>query len=319
VTARTVDVPSSIDATGSANASTALNAFIAATPDGSIIRFPVNGIFRMDTGINFNHRHNLIFEGNGATLRPTGTSDVSQNSVFRLGGGDTDITIRDFTFIGQNTQPGVYNGATNENRMGVMIYGGVRIEIANVTMRNIWADNVEISSSPSPTVVADNVWVHDNSFTGAGRMGLGVIAATHVLIERNTFDLNAWVDLDIEPNTVDQEVGWITFRNNTVLRDGTGTSVTPVFVEANGSTSTTNVHDITISGNRVNGKIFTSITNIARRRNVVFTNNTGLTAARGPLLQFAHIDGLTVSGNVQPLTSGSLVSITDSTGVTVSP
>ena len=95
--------------------------------------------------------------------------------------------------------------------------------------------------------------------------------------------------------------------------------MTPVFVEANGSTSTTNVHDITITGNWVNGKIFTSITNVARRRNVVFTNNTGLTAARGPLLQFAHIDGLTVSGNVQPLTSGSLVSITDSTGVTVSP
>jgi hypothetical protein len=37
------------------------------------------------------------------------------------------------------------------------------------------------------------------------------------------------------------------------------------------------------------------------------------------VLMFAHIDGLTVTGNVQPLTSGSLASITDCTGVTYVP
>jgi hypothetical protein len=318
VTTQTVNVPSSIDATGTSDASAALNAFISSVPDGSVIMFKAGGTYQLASGLNFANRHNLVFEGNGATLRPMGTVDVTQNSGFRLA-ADTDIAIRDFTIIGQNTQPGVYNSATNENRMGVMIYGGARVEIANVTMLNTWSDYVEISSTPSPTVMADNIWVHDSTGTGGGRHGVAVIAGTHVLIERNTFDVTAWVDLNIEPNTADQEAGWITFRNNTVLRDGAVVPVGPIFVEANGGTSTTNVHDITITGNRVNGTILTIITNVARRRNVVFTNNTGLTATRGPVLEFAHIDGLTVSGNVQPLTSGAIASITDCTGVVVSP
>ena len=55
---------------------------------------------------------------------------------------------------------------------------------------------------------------------------------------------------------------------------------------------------------------------LARRQNIVFTNNTSTVAGGGPVLRFAHIDGLTVTGNVQPLSSGVLASITDSTGVT---
>ena len=39
-------------------------------------------------------------------------------------------------------------------------------------------------------------------------------------------------------------------------------------------------------------------------------------AAQQDLARLAHIDGLTVTGNRQPITSGSVISITDSTGVT---
>ena len=35
----------------------------------------------------------------------------------------------------------------------------------------------------------------------------------------------------------------------------------------------------------------------------------------GPALRFEHVDGLAVTGNVQPLTSGTLTSISDSTDV----
>ena len=64
------------------------------------------------------------------------------------------------------------------------------------------------------------------------------------------------------------------------------------------------------------GRTLLTIIDLARRQNVVFTNNTLAVTASGPVLRFAHIDGLTVTGNVQPLTSGVLASITDSTGVT---
>ena len=76
------------------------------------------------------------------------------------------------------------------------------------------------------------------------------------------------------------------------------------------------VNGVTVSGNTVSGKSLTTIIDLARRQNVVFTNNSSLVSAGGPVLHFAHIDGLTVTGNVQPMTSGVLASITDSTGVT---
>jgi hypothetical protein len=67
---------------------------------------------------------------------PTVRADSHANSAFALWNWNTDIVIRNVTIVGQNTQPGVYNSATNENRAGVLIYGGSRVEIANVTILN---------------------------------------------------------------------------------------------------------------------------------------------------------------------------------------
>jgi hypothetical protein len=51
---------------------------------------------------------------------------------------------------------------------------------------------------------------------------------------------------------------------------------------------------------------------------VKFLNNTTTKPGRGPVLVFEHVDGLTVSGNVQPLLGGPLTKISDSTGVVTS-
>lgn len=320
VTSETVNVPAIIDATGSSDTSAALNAWIATVPDGSVISFPPGGTFRLTAGIQLTNRHNLVLEGNGATLRPTGQVDIQANSAFALWGGgtslNTDIAIRDFTIIGQNNDPGNYHGATDENRFGVFMFGGLRVEITHMTMLNIWSDFVEVAprlQSDGSQTPADSVWVHDNTFTGGGRMGVSVISATHVLIERNTFDLTAGSTLDIEPNAdCAAGVGWVTFRDNVILRGG---SMEPSFVAANGYNA---IHDVTITGNKTNGRLATDIT-MPRRTSIVFTNNTAQFRAYGPVLTFAHIDGLTVTGNVQPLISGPLASITDSTDVIYEP
>ena len=79
------------------------------------------------------------------------------------------------------------------------------------------------------------------------------------------------------------------------------------------------VSGLTISGNSVTGGSLLTIIGLSRRQNVVFTNNRSTIATWGPVLRFAYIDGLTVTGNVEPLTSGALASITSSTGVTYIP
>ena len=318
VTSETVNVPAIIDASGSTDASAALNAWIATVPDGSVISFPPGGTFRLTAGIQLTNRHNLVLEGNGATLRPTGQLDTQVSSAFALWGHppNTDIVIRNFTIIGQNTDPGRYHGATNENRFGVLIYGGSRVEVANVTMLNTWSDYVEVAprlTGSGDQIPAEQIWIHDNSLTGGGRMGIAVISAMHVLIERNTFDLTAGSTLDIEPNAdCAAGVGWVTFRDNVILRGG---SMEPSFVAANGYNA---IHDVTITGNKTNGRLATDIT-MPRRTSIVFTNNTAQFRAYGPVLTFAHVDGLTVTGNVQPLISGPLASITDSTDVIYEP
>ena len=86
------------------------------------------------------------------------------------------------------------------------------------------------------------------------------------------------------------------------------------FVSANGAAGST-VTGITISSNRVTGGTLLLVMTIARRSNVVFSNNRSSVSGYGPILRFAHVDGLTISGNVQPLRSGTLASISDCTKV----
>ena len=114
---------------------------------------------------------------------------------------------------------------------------------------------------------------------------------------------------DIEPNVSTEGA-----RNVRLLNNTTGTW-TNSFLSADGAVGSV-VNGVTVSGNTVTGKSLNTIIDLARRQNIVFTNNSSLVAAGGPVLHFAHIDGLTVTANVQPLSSGVLASITDSTNVT---
>ncbi len=79
-----IAVPATIDATGSSDASSALIAFVNTVPDGSTIVFKAGGVYRMDAALKFAHRHNLTFEGNGATLRANGGL-TEASSLFWLG------------------------------------------------------------------------------------------------------------------------------------------------------------------------------------------------------------------------------------------
>jgi len=72
---------------------------------------------------------------------------------------------------------------------------------------------------------------------------------------------------------------------------------------------------MTVSGNTVTGGSLLMVIGMTRRANIVFTNNSS-TVPRPDGSSASPIDGLTVTGNVQPLTSGALANTTDCTGVT---
>ena len=332
VTSRTVDVPSSIDSTGATNAAAGLQSFIGSVPDGSTIVFKAGGVYRMDRGLAVENRHDLVFEGNGATLRSTGTGVSMWADPFVISGSPvsvTDIAIRNFVLTSTNPRTGtdIYD-PSHEAQHGVGVYGGSRIEIANSTINHTWGDGVYAANGTTQDWV-NGLWVHDTTFSYIGRNAFTLNAARNALLERNTIDQVGAAVLDIEPDLDYQGVQDVTLRNNSVGVWGKSYRYTMFFVAcANQTAAPAAIVDrLTISGNNVTvgapssvntpnaGGLAMWIGRPARQTRVVVTNNTTTKAGSGPVLRFEHVDGLTVTGNNQPLTSGSLTRIYDSTNV----
>jgi len=329
--ANTVSVPSSIDATGSSDASTALNAFIKSVPDGSTIAFGAGSIYRLDQGIALYNRHNLVFEGNGATLRANNAGSTWMGGPFNINsqrtafGQNSHITIRDFNLVGSNPNTTtVYSPGSGENQHGVGIWGGSYIEVAHNTISHTYGDGVYVSGNDDTHASADSVWIHDNTFTYAGRNGIAITAGTNVLMERNSFDKVGGSILDIEPDWSYQVVASVTFRANSVGSYAHNTYGTAWFFAIVGASDAV-THDVTITGNSVTGnphegydgtpRALNTWVSGAHQQNITFTDNTTTLAAVGPVLYFANVGGVTVTGNRQPLVSGSQAQFSNCTGV----
>jgi hypothetical protein len=300
-----VSVPASIDATGTSDASSAMNSWLRTVPDGSTIVFRACSVYRMDAFLLVVERHNLTFEGNGATLRSNGTTSCGGACSLFYFLNSRGITIRNFNLVGNSPTPGVYS-STWEQAAAVRIMGGSDFEISGLTIRAVGGDGLYAGN---PT----NVSFHNNHIVTAGRNGVSVISGTNITAENNAFDKVGYVTFDDEADHPDEASTNVVFRANTAGTYGAR------FASVEGGHTGAAISGVTISGNTVTGRsLLTVIDNggTARMRNIAFTGNSSTVAAAGPVLEFAHIDGLTVIGNVQPLTSGVLASISDCTGVT---
>jgi len=330
VTTRTISVPNSIDATGQRDASPALRAFLKSVPDGSTILFKTKGIYRLDRGLLVANRHRLVLDGRGATLRAVGPGDLVASSAFVLDGSNRDIAIRNFTIVGANARTGVDLFVPGlEGQQGIAIYGGSRIEINSNTIRNTHGDGVYANENDLPDGWVDGLWIHDNWLSRIGRMGITLNAVSNGTVERNRLDQIGMFVFDIEPNTSSQGARNVAYLNNVVGTYGLTPRYTNWFFAAanNDVAPGAVIENVTVSGNIVTAGAPSSTntpnagglaTWIGRSRvkNVTFTNNQTTKRGRGPALVFEHVDGLTVTGNVQPLFSGSLTRISDSTAVT---
>jgi hypothetical protein len=298
-------VPASIDATGGSNVTAALKAFVNSVPDGSTITFKSSAVYRLDTALQFSRHHRLTLDGNGATLTAGGgTSEVNSLIwVGSYGGGNTDITVRDFNLVGNSSAPGVYQSG-REGAHGVIVHGSSRVEVSGITVSGVWGDCFYVGGW------ADTVSFHDSTCRSNGRNGVTITSGRNVAIERVAFDKSGYVTLDIEPNLSSEGAANVTFTDNTA-----GT-YTDSFFSALGAIGS-NVDGVTISRNTITGKpLVVHVYLATRRTSIVVSDNTSRVAATGPVMRFAHVDGLTVTGNVQPLNSGALASVTDCTGVT---
>jgi hypothetical protein len=313
VTSATYAVPASIDASGATDVYRALNDWIDKVPNGSIIEFPSGGTFKLSQGIKLGQRSNLIIKGHGSTLRLTGSGGDHQSSAFIIGwshrlgywtGGSSHIAISNFTVVGTDPTPGTFGGG--ENQQAIRCNGSTFIEASNITVRAVYGDGAFLDN-------CDDVWIHDTHVVTAGRNGLTVVQGARILAEDNSYDTVGYVTFDDEPNYSDEASKDITFRNNTAGTWGLA------FVSIDGGERGAPINRIIITGNVTTGKaMYVDVDNggAVMMKNIVFSDNRSSVAGPGPRLIFAHVAGLTITGNQQPLTSGSLAKIIDCTGVT---
>ena len=330
VTTATHDVPASIDASGATNAAADLNAWIGTVPDGSVISFPAAGTFSLNEGLLLEGRTDIVLDGNGATLRMTGAANDEAASAFVLRGSD-HVSIGDFTIVGNNPNTTtMYGGGENAHVLSLSgWYGGPpssSVEISNVTATHLYGDGAYLEGrNVAPYEPSHDVWIHDNDWSYIGRNAISSINVTDVLVEHNQFDKIGGAAWDIEPNFAEQEVSRNTFRDNVVGSYSHMTEFVGWFVSSWNVTGQSTIDDITVSGNVVAGiaaagndgtpRGLNSKFEVPNTSHVVFENNTALQAARGPVLYFAHVDNLTVTGNRQPVISGALAEFFECTGV----
>jgi hypothetical protein len=304
--------PATIDFRGLTDVTSALNAFFASVPDGSTIELRPRGRYRVDGTLELSRRHDLVLDGNGATIfaGTEGARDRSQLSMTKA----TGIVIRDLQIEGANPVGGMAEEAYRSDKAfqhGIRMFGARDVEIARVRITKTFGDCILLGRSPDGHF-SERIWIHDSSLARNGRQGIAVIAARDVVIERNRITQTRRATIDLEPDTPADGASRIFILDN---RIGPGLLR---FVAAHGGGP---VNDVVIAYNRLEGRdlaIDIKPPDGARRSGFYIVDNFSNRLSRGDPLRFTRLDGVVVQGNTQPiLVNESVILAADVCGLSV--
>jgi hypothetical protein len=303
-------VPSSVDSTGSTDVTSTLLEFISTVPDGSIVRFTPAGKYRIDGTIELDGRNDLVIDGNGATFF-TNVAGASDRSHWRFFNG-SNLTIENMIIRGASTVGGTSGAfvASMQWQHGVDIRGVNGFQAHGITVSDIFGDCFYMGIGSGGTWAA-NVHIYGNTCLRNGRQGVAVSSGRDVEVDHNTFGSIALMTIDLEPNGTTGGASNVYVHDNTI---GTGPRQQALGMIANGP-----ITGITFTANTLVSKSLTvyAPANVAARiQNVTITNNTsdtGVYASNGAAMELSNVDGLTITGNYDPL-SGPNMAMVDVTG-----
>jgi hypothetical protein len=312
---RSVSVPATIDATGKADVTVALNAFVASVRDSSTIVFPQGARYRVEGTLYFENRRALTLEGNGATVfAATDGSKAApptkslaaywpRTRIHVLFAGGENIVVRNLAVQGANPHAGTGDLAYRsslEAQHGFQFSGVRGGELDRVTVTDVYGDFVYFG--PSNGRPSSGIRVHDSHFERNGRQGMAFTGGEDIVIEGNFMSEVRRAHFDIEPNSADNIIRRVTIQKN---RFGPGRLL---FLAAHGNAGT--VEDIAIVDNTLIGKSLNlSVSAPPRSRRARF-RIVGNTADRvygnpgGHLMFFQRVDGVEVRGNRNPVEAG---------------
>lgn len=197
-----VRVPSSIDPTGRADVTKPLHEFLAHVPNGSTIEFRKGGRYRVEGTLRLRDRHDLTFEGNGATIFATTRGDRTR-SQWRFERGQR-IVFHNIVVRGAHPHGGVYEDAYQpkyEAQHGFWFAGTRDVLLDHVTVTDVYGDFVYLGRDDETRTWSQRVTIRWSTFARNGRQGISVTAGRDVRIEHNSIKDTRRATIDLEPNT----------------------------------------------------------------------------------------------------------------------
>ena len=222
--------------------------FLSTVPDGSTIQLQTGGCYGQDGTILLANRNNLTINGEGSTFEAL--ASMAGNSFWAVQGG-TNITFTNMTIQGDNPyaevlqgSPGCYNAGW-EWQYGFAFDGTDGGTVNGVTINDIYGDFVEAEDDNGNTysAPATNILIENSTFSGAGRMGIGITDGNGVTIEHNSFNWVCWEMVDIETDTAWEYSQNVNIIDNTLGANNFG------MLSDGGHAAAANSGNVTVTGN----------------------------------------------------------------------
>lgn len=327
-----VNVPGSIDATGSRDVSSELQSFIDKAPNGSTIVFKAGGTYRLGKGLVVSGRRDLTLDGNGARL-DLPTTDQGFSSIGIQVRDSTGTTVRGFTMVGNNSEAGTSAACCDrENNHAIAVLSADDTLIEDLDIRRVWGDCFYVNgTSAAGRPWSDGVTFRDSTCRLTGRHGVGIIRASNVRVVNNVFDEIGFMVVDIEPGASDAGAIGVVVRGNDIGSYGLTSKYDSWLLAACGADGAV-VQDVTVTGNSIEGNRVGRVGSDGERKfkalhikicgddgpreNYTVTDNVAQATVEGPASYFFDVKGVTFTGNEQPLSKGEQASFPGSTNVT---
>jgi hypothetical protein len=258
----------------------------------------------------------FTLDGRGATVRATTYfSGVAEIFYVRQG---VDITFKNVIIVGTDPSPGTYNQGP-EFQAGIAFAGTQGATVDNVTTVNTQGDGVGFYAWGSTP--ARDITIVNSDFIGTGRWGVTFTHAERALVANNITS-NTPIMYEFEPDAASPTH----FVRDIMVRDNVHNGAAEHFVGIYGPGLHSN---ITLQNNVVNDGANRGIwsyvqpTDGFRATNIRFLGNRGFRSFYedpcfvpsipnsncNAVIYTENTDGITVTGNVQPVNSGSMYGV----------
>jgi hypothetical protein len=297
--------PASIAADCSADVTDALQSWVESVPDNSTLQLGTNACYRIEGTLVIEGRNRLLLDGEGATLRASGTGRRNRGQLSLKGGAD--LTVRDLIVRGVNPHAGASAAAyvpDLEAQHGFSVHGATDVLLDHVQAYDTYGDLVYIG--PDGNTPSHNVTVANSVFERSGRQGISITDANGVTITANVIAGIARSLIDIEPNFIRQTV-----RNVHIVGNVTGAAVN--FWLANKG-APADIGEIVVSGNRMTAPTGGLVFVFARKGpargpyafdgNQMIANDVVTDEDSSGAFYFARVDGVTVRDNTVRFPAG---------------